>query len=197
MGEIYTGYVVENLIENPVKVWCPYRDGVTLYKKFRGFGKNTGNLNTSDFNKILAASANCYMTSDFVSGNEYLYDSTLDAATAQENIPDMNENTLYDISRANPAQVQNEYFSPGNGFTNRSVFTNPTYNFLQSYHLGTSTGTSVNTYDNTPKGNFVHLTVGTRVLVCFPDGKNIGYILRQIPFYDKWSQMLTNMEGRR
>lgn len=193
---IYTGYVVQNdVASNVVKVWCPYRDGVALFKKHKGFGGNTGNLKTADLNKLISASSDCYMTSELVSGNEYLYDPSTDSSTTQENIPDMNADTMHDISSARPDQIKNSYSSPGNNFTVGSVFTNPTANFLQSYHMGTTDGTQINTYDNTPKGNFVHLTVGTRVLVCFPDKRNIGFIIRQIPIHDSWSKMLLNMAG--
>jgi hypothetical protein len=193
---IYTGYVVQNETGSAtVKVWCPYRDGVALFKKHKGFGGNTGNLKTADLNKLISAASDCYMTSDFVSGNEYLYDPTTDSSTTQENIPDMNENTMYDISSARPDQITNQYSSPGYNFRSRSVFTNPAANFVQSYHIATAEGTEINTYDNTPKGNFVHLTVGTRVLVCFPDKRNIGFIIRQIPIPDSWSKMLLNVTG--
>ena len=48
---IYTGYVVQNdVTSNVVKVWCPYRDGVALFKKHKGFGGNTGNLKIADLN---------------------------------------------------------------------------------------------------------------------------------------------------
>lgn len=193
---IYTGYVVQNdMTSNVVKVWCPYRDGVALFKKHKGFGGNTGNLKIADLNKLISASSDCYMTSELVSGNEYLYDAATDSSTTQENIPDMNSNTMYNISEARPDQIKNKYSSPGYDFTVGSVFTNPAANLLQSYHPATSDGTRINTYDNTPKGNFVHLTVGTRVLVCFPDKRNIGFIIRQIPIPDAWSKMLLNMSG--
>lgn len=193
---IYTGYVVQNdVASSVVKVWCPYRDGIALLKKHKGFGKNTGNLGIADYNRIVSAAADCYMTSELTSGNEYLYDPSTDSSTTQENIPDMSDATMYDISAARPDQIKNQFSSPGYGFTVQSVYTNPTANLVQSYHAGTSAGTQINTYDNTPKGNFVHLTVGTRVLVCFPDNRTVGFIIRQIPVPDAWSNMLLNMTG--
>lgn len=51
-------------------------------------------------------------------------------------------------------------------------------------------GTKVNYYINSAGGNFVTLSQGTKVLVIFPEGSGIGYIIRQIPDEDEISRLI-------
>jgi hypothetical protein len=184
----YIGYIVDKNKKNPYPVWIPTKNGFTTMGSKKGFGSNTGNMTLLDLGNMRMAADNCYYTSEMSSQPPYLYDSSNGYATREEHIAVLDENTAKNVK--DKTFSANRYSMPG---ANEDVMTphgNPAVNFLQTFYPMPQDGTRSNYYMNSAGGNFVTLAEGTKVLVIFPEGKGVGYIIRVIPDLDEISRYI-------
>lgn len=184
----YIGYVVGKNETNPYSVWIPGKNGFTSMGVSRGLGSNTGNKTLMDLSDMILASEKCYFTSEMTSQPPYLYDSSNGFATREDNIAVLDETTAKNVKTKTIAP--NRYSMPGAYEEIYSPHANPASNFLQTFYAMPQEGSQINYYLNSAGGNFVTLSQGTKVLVIFPDGRGIGYILRQIPDEDEISRLI-------
>lgn len=184
----YIGYIVSKDKTNPYSVWIPAKNGVTVTGSKKGFGDNTGNMTLSDIYNMRLAAEDCYYTSEMSSQPPYLYDSSNGYATREEHIPVLDRSTAKNVK--DKIFSPNRYSMPGVNEDVLSPHGNPAINFLQTFYSMPQDGTRFNYYMNSAGGNFVTLAEGTKVLVIFPEGKGIGYIIRVIPELDEISRYI-------
>lgn len=184
----YIGYIIGKDKTNPYSVWIPAKNGVTVTGSKRGFGSNTGNMTLLDIGNMRLAAEECYYTSEMSSQPPYLYDSANGFATREEHIAILDETTAKNVK--NKTFSENMYNMPGNGVEILTPHGRPASNFLQTFYAMPQDGTHINYYMNSAGGNFVTLSEGTKVLVIFPEGKGIGYIIRVIPDADEISRYI-------
>lgn len=189
--KIYTGYIVGKNETNPVSVWIPAKHGFSALKPNKGFGSNAGNLDLLDLSYARMRAEKCYYSTELSSQGPYIFDDSNGFATKEDNIAFLDETTVKDV-RENSTSV-NRYFIPGEGTLVQTPHANPAVNFLQTFYPMPAEGTIVRTYMNAPGGNYATLGIGTKVLIVYPDSKNIGYIIRQIPYDDEMSKVIKNL----
>lgn len=189
--ELYTGYIVKNDETNPYSVWIPAKNGGVLFKFFKCFGINTGTFNNIDFATIQAGAEKCYMIIEPTAQGPYLYDVSSGLATIEENNPSPDFNTVRDVK--NMKNISNIYSAPCDNSYVSSPHSLPAVNGLQIFHPNSMAGTYINTYTNAPGGHHTTLDIGTKVLVAYPDGRGIGYIIGQIPYADETSKIIKNI----
>jgi hypothetical protein len=189
----YTGYVVGKEETNPISVWIPAKSGYIRFGAERGFGSNVNNMTLNDLALIRMNAEKCYITTEINPNGPYNYDDTNGFSTIEENIPYLDRTTAKNLTVENNAP--NLYSSPGNGEFIHSPHTSPAVNWLQTYYPQQAEGAEINTFENAPAGNFSTLSIGTKVLVIYPDNKGIGYIIRQIPYSDEMSKVIKDLSG--
>lgn len=189
----YIGYIVGKEETNPVSVWIPSKSGYCTYGSSKGFGSNAGNLSLVDLAFIRMNAEKCYLSTEMSSQGPYLYDDANGYATKEDNIAVLDDNTVKNVK--DKQIVANKYSSPGDGEFIHSPHSNPASNWLQTYYPQTVEGAEINTYSNAPGGNYCTMSIGTKVLVSYPDDKGIGFIIRQIPYDDEMSKVIKDLSG--
>lgn len=184
----YIGYVVGKEETNPISVWIPAKHGFANMGSKKGFGSNAGNMSLIDLADARIRSEKCYITSEMSSQGPYIYDDTNGYSTKEDNIAFLDQNTAKNVK--DKSFAPNKYSAPSDGDFIKSPHGSPAANFLQIFYPQPIDGTQINLYSNSPGGNFSLLSIGTKVMVEFPDGKGVGYITRQIPGDDDMSRLL-------
>ena len=187
----YIGYIVGKNETNPVSVWIPSKHGFSPLKPNRGFGSNADNLTLTDLSYARMRAEKCYFTTELSSQGPYIFDDSNGFATKEDNIAYLDETTAKDVR--GKKFVDNKFSNPNEGSSTGSPHSFPAVNFLQTFYAGPQDGTHINTFMNAPGGNYATLGIGTKVLIIYPDGKNIGYIIRQIPYEDEMSKVIKNL----
>lgn len=188
--ELYTGYIVQQGETNPYSVWIPAKNGGITFKRFSTFASNASDFSVIDLAQCQAAAEECYIVIEPTAQGDYLYDSASGYATVEENNPNPSRDTISSVE-GGQAPVK-RFFAPHEGETVHCMHSNPAANGLQTFLPSTSMGTLINTYADMPGGKHTTLDIGTKVLVAYPDGRGIGYIIGQIPGKDKTSLIIKN-----
>ena len=188
--ELYTGYIVQEGETNPYSVWIPAKNGAFTLKHFKTFGSNASNFSVIDMNACQVAAEKCFIVIEPTAQSNYWYDTDSGYATVEENNPNPSRDTIPRVKESNKSI--NHYSAPHEGESVTSVHSAPAVNGLQTFLPGGPQGTIVNTYANKPGGRHTTLGIGTKVLVAFPDGGGIGYIIGQIPGKDETSTVIRN-----
>lgn len=191
MARIEVGYVVGKEEVNPISVWFPSKGGYNKLGISRGFGSNTGNMNLLDLAMMRENSEKCYLTTELTAYGPYIFDDTNGLATKEENAPYLNLQNAKNVK--NSKTSINIYSSPGDNTFLKSPHTNPAANWLETYYPQQIGGAEMINYDNAPGGNYSTLSIGTKVLVIFPDNTSYGYIIRQIPYDEEMSYVIKNL----
>lgn len=167
----YIGYVVGKEETNPISVWIPAKSGYIKFGFTKGFGSNTGNLTLSDLATMRMNSEKCYMASELCANGPYNYDDSNGYSTIEENIPYLDETTAKDVK--NEKFIENRFSSPGDREFIKSPHSYPAVNYLQTYYPQDEAGAEINIFANCPGGSYNTLSIGTKVLVVFPDERGI------------------------
>ncbi|MBQ7820507.1 MAG: hypothetical protein IJ341_12535 [Bacteroidales bacterium] len=191
--EIYVGYIVREGETNPYSVWIPTKNGGATFKNFKTFASNASSFNSLDLNTLQAGSEKCYMIMEPTAQNSYMYDTLSGLGTVQEHNYNPGLSSIRDVKST--VDMANEFFSPHDGEYVESAHANPAYNGLQIYLPSSSHGTEINSFTNAPGGHHTTLEPGTKVLVMYPDGRGVGYIVGQIPFPDETSKIIKDITG--
>lgn len=191
--DIFTGYIVQEGETNPYSVWIPAKNGGAIFKNFKSFGSNTGKFKPLDLNTIQAGAEKCYMIIEPTAQGPYLYDMVSGINTIQEHNPSPDNTTIRDVNGMRTSA--NIFSTPHDGESVSSPHTSPAENGLQIYLPGSYEGTKYSSYTNAPSGHHTTLDIGTRVLVVYPDGKGVGYIIGQIPFADETSKIIKDISN--
>lgn len=186
--DIFTGYIVQSNETNPYSVWMPAKNGAVFFKSFKSLGNNAGPVNSIDLATVQAAAELCYMITEPTAQGGYLFDQESGVSTVEEYNPDPDMTTVRDIRRVQ--NITNTFSAAHDGECAASPHSYPAANGLQTYLPGSYLGTQINTYTNAPAGHHTTLDIGTRVLVVYPNGGGVGYIIGQIPFADETSKIL-------
>lgn len=191
--EIYTGYIVAEGESNPYSVWIPAKNGSPVFKSFKSFGSNASSFDSTDLSTLKSAAEKCYMINEPTAQSGYLYDENSGMATIEENNYNPDITTIRDVrGRTHSA---NRFSTPHDGEYVSSPHASPADNGLQTYLPSSAAGTQINTYTNAPSGHHSTLGIGTKVLVVYPDGKGVGYIIGQIPNVDETSTIIKDITG--
>jgi hypothetical protein len=191
--DIFTGYIVQADETNPYSVWIPAKNGGAVFKNFKSFGSNVGSFNALDLNTIQSSAEKCYMIIEPTAQGTYLYDMISGISTVQEFNASPDNTTIRDVNGMQTSA--NTFTMPHDGESIFSPHTNPADNGLQIYLPGSSAGTCYSSYTNAPAGHHTTLDIGTKVLVVYPDGKGVGYIIGQIPFPDETSKIIKDISN--
>lgn len=189
----YIGYVVGKEETNPISVWIPAKSGYFSFGSSRGFGSNAGNMSLLDLAYMRMNCDKCYLSTEMSSQGPYLYDDANGFSTKEDNIAFLDIDTVKNVKEK--SRVANKYSSPGDGEFIKSPHSSPAENWLQTYYPQQVDGAEINTFSNAPGGNYCTMTIGTKVLVNFPDDKGVGYIIRQIPYDDEMSKVIKDLTG--
>lgn len=189
----YIGYIVGKEETNPVTVWIPSKSGYFSFGSTKGFGSNAGNLSLVDLAFMRQNAEKCYISTEMSSQGPYLYDDANGFSTKEDNIAVLDETTVKNVK--DKAVVPNKYSSPGDGEFIQSPHSRPAENWLQTYYPQQVEGAEINTFSNAPGGNYCTMSIGTKVMVSYPDDKGIGFIIRQIPYDDEMSKVIKDLSG--
>lgn len=185
----YTGYIINDNETNPYSVWIPKLCGyIPENKIFKGFGSNTNNLTVNEVAMMRQTAKKCYLTSDLSSVGPYLYDSLNGLATKREMTTAITPENVNDVIN----RVDDVKFAPKQCVAQMAQSL-PADNGLQTYHIDLWRPEPVCDYADTQGGTSCTLSQGTKVLVDFPDDRNIGYITRIILEPNEISNILRNI----
>lgn len=187
----YIGYIVGKNETNPFSVFIPARSGIPSFQMSDGFGTNAGKWDLSVLSKMRAAAEKCYYTSDpsFSAGN--YVDDVNGFTTLEENQKHLDASNAKDITNGKTAR--NTTSSPIDNFYLQSPFFSPAANLCRNYVPSSVYGFKMNSFTNVPGGTHTTMRIGTRVLVEFPDGGGVGYIIKQISGQDDFSAAIANL----
>lgn len=187
----YIGYVVGKNESNPFSVFIPARSGMASFNMSDGFGTNAGKWGLDVLSKMLAASEKCYLASEPDSSVGDYFDTVNGYTTVEENQGALNSDTAKDVTGDNIAR--NTTSSPLDNYYVRSPFFSPAGNLTRGYIPSSIYGMKMESFTNAPGGSYSTLRTGSKVLVEFPDGSGVGYIVKQLPGNDKFSQSIKSL----
>lgn len=187
----YIGYVVGSNENNPFSVFIPARSGMASFDMSDGFGTNAGKWGLDVFAKMRAASEKCYLTTEPDGNVGDHFDTVNGYTTVEENQMRLNANSAKDVTGDN--QARNTTSSPMDDYYIRSPFFSPAANLTRGYIPSSVYGMKMESFTNAPGGTFTTLRAGSKVLVEFPDGSGVGYIVKQLPSSDKFSQAIRSL----
>lgn len=179
----YIGYVVKG-DSNPCKVFIPALSGMPSFQMAKCFGTNAGGWDVSIYGKMLQGAHECYMSSECAPTASNYFDTGNGYTTIEENQKYLNSKTAKVVTGDNIAR--NTAFSPNDYYYVQSPYFYPAANNLRTYIPSSVNGMKMSSYTNIPGGTFTTMRVGSKVLVDFPDGSGIGYIVKQLPDADDY-----------
>lgn len=187
----YIGYIVGKNESNPFSVFIPARSGIVALNSSDGFGINAGKWGLDVLAKMLQASEKCYLTTEPGSNVGDYFDDVNGYTTVEENMSVLNSDTAKDVTSNNKAR--NTSSSPLDEYYLRSPFFRPAANLTRGYVPSSLNGMKMESFTNAPGGKYTTLRIGSKVLVEFPDGSGVGYIIKQLPSSDKFSQAIKSL----
>lgn len=188
----YVGYIVSDTDCNPFKVFIPALNGFFSYgmRSADGFGSNANKWDTVDLQRMQQSATLCYQTSELSSGSDYDFNSDNGYVTVEENLGELNDDTATDVTYNAKASIKTSCpVDDGPFYTGNE---SPAANYMVNYRPSPGEKTYFPSYMNSPGGSFTTMSIGTRVLVNYPGGGSIGYIISQIPGPDTFSQTLVD-----
>lgn len=187
----YIGYVVGRNETNPFSIFIPARSGISSFKSSKGFGTNAGNWGLDELGIMIGAAEKCYLSSELSSNCGNFFDDANGYATVEENQFHLDGTTAKDVRGDKLAT--NSTSEPLESGSISSPFFYPSVNLVRSYWPSSINGNFMNSFTNVPGGKYTTLRVGSKVLVDFPDGSGVGYIIRQLPDSDQYSQAIKKL----
>lgn len=185
MSEIYSGIVLENGT-SPVKVWLPYKDSyASIGEVTRGVGANLQNMSEDTRMKLLQNCNEFYQCTPISPGGEAMFDAATGNASVQDGVIDFNN----EVSVAVDPEAGQRYSVPGSQDTYSFPQSAPAFNLCLGYVLQPDGGFGLNSFQNRPKGQFVRLQAGQRVLCTFIDNGRTGVILASLPWKSNYSDL--------
>ena len=192
---LYSGWVIDNSKTNPVQVWIPALVPASFIGgTWRCFGKNLlnsiGNDELNQLRSLCSAKDNWfYVTIELQEGANCNANWDESTGTASTNSHLRNHLSADFRTGKNLIQAGTSMYS------NMPAFDNP-FSFVGYYGmsvepiLGIAGGYKPEEYLNAPKGNWVKLEIGTRVICTFINGGSKGIILRQFPYMNEYEKTL-------
>lgn len=186
----YIGYIVSDTDCNPFKVFIPALNGFFSdgFGTADGFGANADKWSTLTLERMKKGAINCYQTSNLSGTGDYDFDPVSGCVTLEENIGEISVESTVDITSGKKAALRSSCPVDDGPFYMQGEA--PAANFAVNYRPAPGEKTYFPTYMNAPGGDYTTLSIGTRVLVDYPSGTAIGYIISQIPGSDSFSNFL-------
>ena len=186
----YVGYIVRNGDTNPFKVYIPALSGGTAgtFKTADGFGTNAGKWGADVLAMMEAGAVDCYQTSALRAKNTYDFNPQNGLATVENNLGELNEQTATTVEAGRKAALKTS--RPVDDGPLRMGCDMPAANFSRVYRPSSADSTFLPSMLNMPGGSYTSLSAGTRVLVNYPGGGAIGYIISQLPGTDAFSEFI-------
>lgn len=188
----YVGYIVSEAKCNPFDVFIPALNGFysTVLRSADGFGSNMGKWNSLDLADMKAAAVPCYLSSELSPTSDYYYNQEYDLATAEDYLGEITPEKAISYEpgkKAKPAAsspISEEPFYTKNQY--------PAANYTRTYRPTFAEGGRLPSLLNVPGGTYTTLGIGTRVLVNYPSGGSIGYIIACLPGPDSFSKFIAD-----
>lgn len=186
----YIGYIVRNGDTNPFKVFIPALSGMAspIFKTSDGFGVNAGKWGADVLARMEAGAVDCYQASALTAKNSYDLDPKSGLATVENNLGEINEETATTVEYGRKAALKTS--CPVDDGPLRMAADQPAANFVRNYRPSSADSTFLPSLMNMPGGTYTSLSAGTRVLVNYPGGGAIGYIVSQLPGADALSSFI-------
>ena len=170
--EAEIGYIVSDLVitgpeRGAYKVWIPKKHGdPTSKSSYNGFGSNFGNLGSAELYQIQQVAEYCFPVNPLSSGGHMPFNEENGLMSGTEVNPDINADTVpIFTSNGQVTAIENLRFhqGEGNNFVMRQTYRASAMS--QVYTPDFKGGTTLNTRPNTPAGNYIKLSLGTKVAV--------------------------------
>lgn len=169
MGGIEVGYVVSDIVavgphRGAYLVHVPKRHGdPTGSDDYNGLGANFGNLDSGSLGLLQQNAEYCYPLYPLTSGGHLPFNPENGLASPTQRNPKITMETVPNASGGQISKVKNLRTAVGNGMTINFRQTNGADSYLQTYLADTNEGTPINIMDSAPTGNYVRISLGTKV----------------------------------